>query len=178
MSFFAFWLLGIALIVSQTTILPYLPDSFGRPDFLYILIAFTAYRFAWIPGILLTFSLGWIVDVVGAVYLGIYPLICLLAFSGLKLLTSRSLMKESAYQIPLVGVSYFLVQMFFYFIYSLTLPELLPDWSWGETLRRTALVMLSAIPLFLLFNKLFEYFQRRRLRTKPLRRRVVKPAAK
>jgi len=78
----------------------------------------------------------------------------------------------------MVGVSYFLVQMFFYFIYSLTLPELLPDWSWGETLRRTALVMLSAIPLFLLFNKLFEYFQRRRLRAKPLRRRVVKSAGK
>jgi hypothetical protein len=39
-------------------------------------------------------------------------------------------------------------------------------------------VVLSAIPLFVLFGKLHDFFQRRRLRAKPLRRRVVKAAAK
>jgi hypothetical protein len=59
----------------------------------------------------------------------------------------------------------------FYFIYSLALPEDLPEWSWGLTLQRTALLVVAAIPFFLLFISLYEYLQKRRLRTKTLRRR-------
>lgn len=175
MLFFAFWVLGIILIVAQTTLLPYLPESIGRPDFLFILVTFSAYRFAWVPGILLVFTLGWVMDVVAGIHLGFYPLICLLTFTALKLLTNKSPVKESTYQIPLVGLSYFLVQMFFFFIYSLVLPQELPEWSWGMALRRTALVVASAIPLFVLFNSFYEYLLKRRQRAKPLRRRPVKP---
>jgi rod shape-determining protein MreD len=100
---------------------------------------------------------------------------CLLTFTALKLLTNKSPIKESTYQIPLVGLSYFLVQMFLYFVYSLTLPEDLPEWSWGLTLQRTALLVAATIPLFLLFSSLYEYLQKRLLRAKPLRRRPRKP---
>ncbi|MGB3211625.1 MAG: hypothetical protein WBB19_13050 [Desulforhopalus sp.] len=175
MLFFLFWLIGIALIVVQTTFLQSLPLWLGRPDFVFILVAFAAYRFAWIPGIALVFSLGWIMDVVAGIHLGFYPLMCLLTFSGLKLLTNQSPIKESTYQIPLVGLSYFLVQMLTYFVYSMTLPEELPEWSWGITLQRTALLVVAAIPLFLLFSSLYEYLHKRRLRAKPLRRRPHKP---
>ena len=154
MLFFSFWVLGVALIVVQTTLLQSLPMWLGRPDFVFILVAFTAYRFAWIPGIALVFTLGWIMDVVAGIHLGFYPLMCLLTFTGLKLLTNKSPIKESTYQIPLVGLSYFLVQMFLYFVYSLILPEDLPEWSWGLTLQRTALLVAAAIPLFLLFSSL------------------------
>ncbi len=174
MLFFSFWVLGIALIVVQTTLLQSLPLWLGRPDFVFILVAFTAYRFAWIPGIGLAFSLGWILDVVAGIYLGFYPLMCLFIFTVLKLLTNKSPIKESTYQIPLVGLSYFLMQILLYFVYSLNLPEELPEWSWGLTLQRTALLMAAAIPLFLLFSTLFEYLQKRRLRAKPLRRRPPK----
>jgi hypothetical protein len=61
------------------------------------------------------------------------------------------------------------------FIYSLTLPDDMSEWSWGITLQRTALLVVAAIPLFLLFNSLYEYLQKRRLRAKPLRRRPRKP---
>lgn len=175
MQFFSFWVLGIVLIVVQTTLLQYFPQWLGRPDFVFILITFTAYRFAWIPGILLAFSLGWTVDVMGGVHLGFYPLMCLLTFTCLKLLTNKSPIKESTYQIPLVGLSYFLVQMFFYFIYSLTMPEVLPEWSWSITVQRTVLILVSAIPLFLLFNSFYESIQKRRLRAKPPRRRTRRP---
>ena len=175
MLFLSFWVLGIALIVLQTTILQSLPLWLGRPDFVFILVAFTAYRFAWIPGIALVFSLGWILDVVVGIHLGFYPMMCLLTFIVLKLLTNKSPIKESTYQIPLVGLSYFLVQIFLYFFYSLNLPEDLPEWSWGLTLQKTALLVAAAIPLFLLFSTLYEYLQKRRLRTKPLRRRPPKP---
>jgi rod shape-determining protein MreD len=170
MLFFSFWVLGIGLIVFQTALLQFLPQSIGRPDFVFILIAFTAYRFAWIPGIVMAFSLGWIVDVVGGIHLGFYPLMCLITFTALKTLTTKSPIKESIYHIPLVGLSYFLVQMLFYFLYSLALPEELPEWVWQGTLQRTVLVVISAIPLFLLFNSFYEIIQKRRMRAKSLRR--------
>ena len=34
---FAFWVLGVALIVAQTTFLQYLPVWLARPDFVFIL---------------------------------------------------------------------------------------------------------------------------------------------
>ncbi|BHH84345.1 rod shape-determining protein MreD [Desulforhopalus sp. 52FAK] len=166
-----FWLLGVLLIVLQTTLLQYLPLWLGRPDFIFIFVAFVAYRFAWIPGIFLVFTLGWILDVVAGIQLGIYPLMCLLTLTGLKLLTNKSPVKEATYQIPLVGMSYFLVQMFMYFLCSLSSPDLVPEWSWGVTLQRTALVTVSAIPMFLLCNSLYEHLLKRQLRGKPPRRR-------
>lgn len=171
---FAFWLLGIALIVAQTTILQYLPMWLVRPDFLFILISFIAYRFAWIPGVLLVFSLGWVIDVVTGIHLGIYPLTCLVVFAILKGITAKRLIKESTYQIPLVGLCYFLTQIFHFFVYSVMLPDEFPDWSWVAALQRTALVVVSAIPLFMLFNSLYEYIQKRRLRGKAPRRRPPK----
>lgn len=171
MSAFAFLVLGVALIVAQTTLLQYLPVWLVRPDFVFILVTFIAYRFAWVPGVILVFSLGWIVDVVAGIHLGIYPLACLVVFAVLKGITTKRLIKESTYQIPLVGLSYFLMQTSFYFIYSVLLQEELPEWSWLVSVQRTALVVFSAIPLFVLFNSFHEYLQKRRLRGNAPRRR-------
>jgi rod shape-determining protein MreD len=166
-----FWALGVVLIIAQTTLLEYMPLWVGRPDLVFVLVAFIAYRFAWIPGILLVFALSWVLDVVAGIYLGLYPLVCLLAFTALKTLTNKSPVKESTYQIPLVGLSYFLSQIFYYFVNSILLPDMLPEWSWPGALQRTILVVLSAIPLFILFNRLYEYIFKRGLRRKPPRRR-------
>lgn len=174
MVFMSFWVVGLCLIIFQTTLLHYLPSWVGRPDFLYVFVIFLAYRFAWIPGIVLVFALSWIMDVVAGIHLGFYPLLCLITFVGLKALTDRSPVKEATYQIPLVGVSYFLMQMFFYFVYSITWPEVLPEWSWSITLQRTAILMVSAIPLFIVCNTFLEYLRKRQLRAKPPRRRTRK----
>lgn len=174
MLLFSFWLLGIALIVLQTTLLQSMPLWLGRPDFVFIFVAFTAYRFAWIPGIALVFSLSWIMDVLVGIHLGFYPLICLVTFTALKVLTNKSPIKESTYQIPLVGLSYFLVQIFLYFVYSVNLPDDLPEWSWSLTLQRTIILVVAALPLFMLLGNFYEYLQSRRLRTKPHRRRPRK----
>lgn len=172
---FAFWVLGIILIIAQTTLLQYLPMWLVRPDFIFILVAFIAYRFAWVPGILLVFTLAWIMDVIAGIHLGIYPLTCLLIFSALKSITDNSPIKESTYQIPLVGLCYFLVQILYHFFYSLLLPEELLEWSWAIALQRTALIVISSIPLFIMFNSFYGYMQKRRLRSKPTRRRPPKP---
>ncbi|MBU1564327.1 MAG: hypothetical protein KJ630_01705 [Proteobacteria bacterium] len=163
------------MIIAQTTLLEYFPLWFGRPDLIFVLVAFIAYRFAWIPGIFLVFALSWVLDVVAGIYLGLYPLVCLLVFAALKTLTNKSPVKESTYQIPLVGLSYFLMQIFFNLINSILLPDMLPEWSWLGALQRTILVVLSAIPLFILFNRLYVYILKRRLRGKPPRRRSQRP---
>jgi rod shape-determining protein MreD len=170
-----FWAVGIVLIIAQTTLLEYLPLWLGRPDLIFVLVAFIAYRFAWIPGIVLVFALSWVMDVVAGIYLGLYPLVCLLAFAALKTLTNKNPIKESTYQIPLVGLSYFLMQILFYFLNSILLPDMLPEWSWPGALQRTMLVVLSAVPLFILFNRLYEYILKRRLQGKPPRRRSQRP---
>lgn len=167
----AFWVLGICIIVVQTTLLQYLHPWLGRPDFLFIFIAFIAYRFVWISGILLVFSLGWIMDVVTGIQLGYYPLVCLVTFAILKSLSDNRLLKETAYQVPLVGLSYFIVCTLLHFSYSVVSSESLPEWSWGETLRQTALLTVSVIPIFVLCNSFFEYLERRRRKAKRNRRR-------
>jgi rod shape-determining protein MreD len=175
LSVVVFWGIGLSLIVAQTTLLEYLPQWLGRPDLLFVLVAFLAYRFAWIPGILVVFSLSWVVDVISAIYLGLYPLACLAAFSALKSLSNKSPVKESTYQIPLVGLIYFLMQILFYFVNSLLLPDILPQWSWPGVFQRTVLVVLSAIPLFVLFHRLNESLLKRRLRGNAPRRRPPRP---
>ena len=89
-----YFFLGILLIVLETTLLQSFPAWIGRPDFVYILVAFTAYRFAWIPGLLLTFSLGWMMDALTGINLGVYPLECLAVFASLKALTTNNPLRE------------------------------------------------------------------------------------
>lgn len=169
-----FMIVGVFLIVLQTTVLQVLPGGFGRPDLVYLLVAFAAYRFAWLQGILLSFTVGWIFDVLVGINMGVYPLECLFVFSCLKLATSNSPVKASAYEIPLVGVSYFLLQMLVFFFTSITFPESLPEWSWGEIVRDTLLLILASIPFFLLFNSLYEALENRAKKSRPVRRQTVR----
>ena len=143
-----FMAIGVLLIVLQTSVFLELPGNFGRPDMIYLLVAFSAYRFAWLPGILLTFTIGWIFDVLVGVNLGVYPLICLFVFSSLKLVAINSPVKSSAYEIPLVGLSYFLMRMITFFFNSLTLEETLLEWSWGGVIRETLLWFWQPYPAF------------------------------
>ena len=119
-----FLLIGIFLIVMQTTILQVLPAWFGFPDFVFILIAFLAFRFDWLSGCLLAFMLGWMMDVVSSIYLGMFVVKYLIVFFVLNMLTQNSPVKEAAYQVPLVGISYFLIQCGFYAALTLAAADL------------------------------------------------------
>jgi rod shape-determining protein MreD len=164
-----FLALGILLIVAQTTFMQFLPSL--RPDLIYILVAFIAYRFDWLRGFFLVFIFGWMMDVVSGMYLGTYPLQYFLVFVCLKILSQNSPIKETAFQIPLVGASYFLLQMALYSIYSLTQPDTIPEWSWSKILVISVILAVTTIPCFLLYNHIFEYLQKRRLSPRILRRR-------
>ncbi len=166
-----FFSIAVFLIVLQSTFFQFFPAWLGRPDLVYILVVFIAYRFDWLRGFFLVYTIGWMMDVVSGIYLGTYSVQSLLVFFCLKMLTENSPVKETAYQVPLVGISYFLLQIGFYFFYSIALPETLPEWSWGRILQETIILFVATVPCFLLFNSFFEYFLKRRLSQKLLRRR-------
>ena len=159
----AFVLVGIFLIIIQTTILQILPSWFGFPDLVFILVAFAAFRFDWLRGSILTFSLGWMMDVVSGIFLGMYVVKYLVVFFILSLLTQNSPVKESAYQVPMVGVSYFLIQICTYAALTLAATELVSPWSWNRVARETIILMIATVPCFLLFNSLYEYLLKRRV---------------
>lgn len=162
MRILSFFLVGIVLIVIQTSIFQFFPSWLGSPDLIFILIAFSAYRFDWLHGLFLVVIFSWIMDVVSGLYLGTYPLLYLFLFVSLKVFKENSPVKEVAYQIPLVGIVFFIGHFCLYFFYSLALPEVLPEWSWITVLQETFVLIVATIPCFLLYNSLFEHMSQRR----------------
>lgn len=162
MLIFSFFLMGIALVVIQSSIFQFFPTWLGSPDLIFILIAFLAYRFDWLRGLLLVIVLSWIMDVISGLYLGTYPLLYLFLFISLKIFKDNSPVKEVAYQVPLVGLAFLIEHFCLYSCYSLALPGILPEWSWIKILQETFILILATIPCFLLYNKVFEHMSQRR----------------
>lgn len=168
----SFLIIGIFLITFQTTVLQFLPSWLGSPDLVFILIAFLAYRFEVLQGLLLSFIFGWMMDVISGIYLGTYLIEYLLFFIILNTLTLNSPLKESAYQVPLVGVFYYLVQFLLYFILSIVANDSMAAWSWSRVLRETIILTVATIPCFLLFNSLNEFILKRKAIKRSFRKKA------
>ena len=168
----AFLLVGIFLVVFQTTLLQSLPTWLGSPDLMFILVVFVAYRFDSMRGFFLAFICGWMMDVVSGLYLGTYVLQYLLVFVIINTLTKNSPIKESAYQVPLVGLSYFIAQFLLYASLTMMVEETLVPWSWSYMLREAIIVTVATIPCFILFNSLFEYLVKRKTASRVARRKA------
>jgi rod shape-determining protein MreD len=153
----AYTLLGVFLVVLQTTILMVNPLWVGAPDLYYILVAYLAYRMDILRGLIILFPLSWAMDVLSGVVLGTYPALCIIAFVLLKVTAVKMPVRESLYQIPFIGVSYLVVSKFVYMILSFLEPGVLAPWSWPTVLLRVALLVVLAFPLF----RLFEFVNRR-----------------
>ncbi len=164
-----FVLLGFVLVAVQTTIFHQFPHWLGRPDLAFVLLVFSGYKFAWLPGLLLAFSLGWLMDVTSGIFPGAYLLLVLVVFSLVKLLSQNSTVKEAVFQIPLVGMSYFIVQCVFYLFFSITQPGALAPWSWALVVRETFILLVASIPCFVIFTWFYEALTRRCSSVKSLR---------
>jgi rod shape-determining protein MreD len=150
-------ILGLLLIVLQTSVFMINPMWVAAPDLYYILVAYLAYRFDLLRSLIIIFPLSWTLDVFSGVVLGMYPAICFGAFLLLKTLSVKVPLRESFYQVPMIGVSYLVVSKVMYIGISLFEPGVLAEWSWPEMLVRAGLVILLAFPLF----RLFEYINKR-----------------
>ncbi len=152
-----FFLFGLFLIVLQTTIFMMSPVWSATPDLYFILVAYLAYRHDILRSLIVLFPLAMIFDVLSGLVLGMYPAIFILGFFLLKFMSDRLPVRESFYQLPMIGVSYLLVNWLVYVCMSFAVPSLLVPWSWPEMFMRAGLVILFSFPLF----RIFEFIHRR-----------------
>lgn len=152
-----FFLTGLLMIILQTSILTVHPVWVASPDLYYILMAFLAYRFDLLRSLIILLPLSWIMDVYSGVIVGTYPAIIFLSFVLLKVLDAKIPVRESLYQIPMIGVSYLLVHRLVYTFLSFFFPDSIAPWSWAEMFVRLFLLLLVAFPLF----RVLEYMNNR-----------------
>ena len=144
-----FIVFGVFLLVLQTTLFSFLPSWFGRPDLVYLLVVFLAYRFDAVRGAILAFFMGLLLDVFSGVFLGIYPTVYILVFFILKIL-SKQIANETTYQVPLTVISYLFSASCIFIITSLLAPETHLEWSWRALILQIVMLAVIAIPFFFL----------------------------
>lgn len=153
----SFFFLGLLLIGLQTTLFMVNPCWSGAPDLYFVLVAYLAYRHDLLRSLIILFPLAMIFDVLSGLLLGMYPALFILGFLLLKVTSTRLPVRESLYQVPMIGVGYLLVSWLVYVVMSFAAPSLLVTWSWPLMLLRAGLVIVCAFPLF----RFFEFFSRR-----------------
>ncbi|HBT97839.1 MAG TPA: hypothetical protein DEB25_09535 [Desulfobulbaceae bacterium] len=159
MSFLVFFLVAVVLVVIQTTFFHALPLAWGRPDLVFVLVVFAAYRFSWLSGLLLVFCAAWMLEVTASLWLGIYAIQCLAVFVFLKTITHNIPIKESIYQIPL-GILAFVLSRLFSFFVAFVIGQGTDDWSGWPLLRDTLWFAVMSWGLFMVFDALLSSMER------------------
>jgi len=149
---FVFILIGLLLIVIQTSLITINPMWVSSPDLYYILVAYLAYRFDLLRSLIIIFPLSWMMDVFSGVVIGFYPAICFGSFFLLKLMDNKIPVRESLYQIPLIGICYLVVNKVVYTFLSIFASDTLSPWSWAEIFVKVFLLVICAFPLFRFFE--------------------------
>ncbi len=147
-----FIILGLILVILQAAVFMLNPLWLVAPDLYYILVAYLAYRFDLLRGLLIILPLGWMLDTVSGVILGTYPCICFGAFFLLRFMSIKMPVRESLYQIPMIGVSYLVVCRIVFVVLNFLNPGTLVPWSWPKMFFRALLIVLCAVPLFRFFE--------------------------
>jgi rod shape-determining protein MreD len=155
-----FLVLGIFILVLQTTFLQLFPAWLGKPDILFLLIVYIACQGDILRGAVVVLLLGLLMDVFSGIYLGLYPVIYLLVFAFIKGIASQIAINEFAYQVPLAVISYLLVgTMMFVFSYFLG-PDALPQWPWGAVLLQLLILAVIGTPVFAFFDAIMKLYRK------------------
>ncbi len=174
-----FILVGLLLVILQTTIFVPASSWFPPPDFAFVLVAFLAFRLDILHSLIILFVLSCVLDVLCGTVLGSNALICFGGFFLLKSVTGRLPTRETLYQLPLIGAAYLIIHWVVYLILDFLLPGEIVPWSWWQMASRAVLVIILAYPLFFFFEKVRTStlgrllpWNRLRLRTDNRRRRA------
>ncbi len=173
-----FILVGLLLVIVQTTVCMPSPVWPLAPDFYYVLVAYLAYRLDLLRSLIVLFPLACILDVLSGTVLGMYAILCFSGYFLLRFISGKLPVNESLYQIPLVGMSYLVVSWGVYLFLGFVEPGELVSWSWWMMIGRALLLAALAYPLFYVFDLILKFSQRNvfpwnrlRLRTDNRRRR-------
>jgi len=166
-----FILFALLLVVLETTL--FMPSVVWTlsPDFHYILVAYLAYRFDILRGLIIIFPLCCALDVLSGTVFGMYALFCYTGYFLLRFLSMKLPFAESFYQIPLIGISYLFVSLVVYALLLSFDNVMVTPWSWSNIFAHTLLVMLLTYPFFLFFDLLRKYTTRSLLPWNKLRLR-------
>ena len=154
-----FLILGILIIVMQTTFLQLLPAWLGKPDILFLLIIYISCKSDILRGSVVILMLGLLMDVFSGVFLGLYPVIYLLVFAFIKGISRKIAINEFAYQVPLAVISYLFVGTgMFLFSFSLA-PDAPSQWSWGNMLLQLLMLAVIGAPVFGIFDSIMNFYK-------------------
>ena len=154
-----FLILGILILILETTFLQLLPAWLGKPDILYLLIVYISCQAEGVQGGLVVLLLGLFMDVFSGVFLGLYPVIYLLVFAFIKGISRKIAINEFAYQVPLAVISYmFVCTAMFLFTFSMA-PDTPPEWSWGTILLQLLMLAVIGIPVFGIFDAIMNLYR-------------------
>lgn len=154
-----FLILGILILVLQTTFLQLLPPWLGKPDILFLLIVYISCQSDILRGSVLILLLGLLMDVFSGVFLGLYPVIYLLVFAFIKGISRKIAINEFAYQVPLAVISYLFVSIgMFLFSFSLA-PDTPPQWSWGTILLQLLMLAVIGAPVFGILDTIMNVYR-------------------
>ncbi len=147
-----FTLIGLLLVVLQTTVFMVNPVWLAAPDFYYILVAYLAYRMDILRSLIILFFLGCILDVFSGTILGMYSVFCFVTYFILRFVAQKMPVSESLYQVPLIGVSYLVVSWVTHLVITAIEPDMLTAWVWWKMIVRALLVVLFSYQMFRFFD--------------------------
>jgi rod shape-determining protein MreD len=163
-----FLIVGIGLLVLQTSIFPLLPTWLGRPDPLFVLIVYAALRLDVYQGAILTLVFSLLLDIFSGPFLGLYPVTYLPLFVILKTMAANLTIHETSHQVPLTLASYLFAAVGLFVFASLLMPEDTLYWSWRAILVQLFLLAILTIPLFQLYDAIWASLNRRLKNRSPL----------
>ena len=154
-----FLILGILILVLQTTFLQLLPPWLGKPDILFLLIVYIACQADILRGAIIGVLLGLLMDAFSGVFLGLYPVIYLLVFAFIKGISRQISINEFAYQIPLAVISYLFVAIGMFLFSFFLAPDSPPQWSWGIILLQLLILAVIGTPVLGIFDSIMNFYR-------------------
>lgn len=159
MIFSVFCLLGVFLIVLQSTLLQKLPHWMGAPDLLFILLVFCALHVDIVPGLLLALIFGFLLDLSAGIFLGIHTTLYLLLFLLLQAISQKLALRYLQHQPVLTALSYLLMAGGSFLFTNILSEQDMLSWSWRDVLLGTLLVSIFSIPLNQFFLRIHSLAQ-------------------
>ncbi len=118
-----FFLLGVLVLTFQTTLLRFFPIQRIRPDLMLIFTLYLGFSFPPIPGGILAFLLGYLVDLLSGNTLGLYTFSRPLLFYGAYLFKSKFYLEGFSSQFIFVFLLTFLEGILILMFLTLLSPE-------------------------------------------------------
>jgi rod shape-determining protein MreD len=155
----SFILVGLFLVLIQTTLFMPSPLWLASPDFYYILVGYLAYNVTFLRGILVLLPVSMVLDIYSGTIIGMYPTLCYLGYFLLKFMVAKMPVRKSLYQLPLVAISYLFVNWILLLALGFFQPQVIVGWEWLPILFRSLLIYIFSFPLFRFFTFLEKRFR-------------------